>query len=190
MLLESSRYEELNQEVVDLLEAYGLSRFPLDVFALAAKMGICLRSYTSIPLAKRPAFDDVSRDAFTISPGDYEVDTTFICYNPDANPDRMRQSIAHEVAHIWLEHPSSEEPYETEAEYFAAYLLAPIPLLLKNKISTPFQVQEAFCTSHKAATISVKRANNRRRCGKPASEYEWRLIEMCTLEGGGYLESA
>jgi len=54
--------------------------FPLDVFYLAGKMGVCLRSYSSVPLAKRLVFGDVFKDAFTISKGEYEVDTTFICF--------------------------------------------------------------------------------------------------------------
>ena len=88
------------------METYGSGEYPLDVFALAGRMGIILRPYSSVPLAKRSAFKSVSKDAFTIAPGEYEVDTTFICYDQDANKGRLRQSIAHEIAHIWLEHPS------------------------------------------------------------------------------------
>ena len=101
MYLSPSRYEELNREVADLMETYGVGRYPLDVFALAGRMGVVLRSYSYIPLAKRQAFPPASKDAFTIVPGEYEVDTTFICYNQNANKGRMKQSIAHEIAHIW-----------------------------------------------------------------------------------------
>lgn len=190
MLLTPARYEKLNRETVCLFEDYGQSSFPLDVFALAGKMGIVLTSYSSIPLAKRSAFVDVSKDAFTIASGTYGVDTTFICYNPSARLSRLRQSIAHEIAHIWLEHPSSAEPYETEAEYFAAYLLTPIPLLIKYGFTTPRAVQAAFLTSFEAARISLERAGNRMRCGKPTFDYEYRIVELATLRGGGSLESA
>lgn len=190
MLLSPARYEELNKEVVDLLDTYGLTSYPLDVFALAGKMGIVLRSYSSIPLSKRKEFEDVSKDAFTIAKGEYEVDTTFICFNQNAARGRRNHSIAHEISHIWLEHPSSDEPYETEAEYFAAYLLAPIPLLIDNKISTISEVQRYFDTSYDAARISLERASNRCRCGKPRYDYEYSIIDLCDLKEGGAYESA
>jgi Zn-dependent peptidase ImmA (M78 family) len=130
------------------------------------------------------AFEAVSKDAFTVAKSEYEVETTFICFNRDINLGRLRQSIAHEIAHIWLEHPSSEEPFETEAEYFAAYLLAPIPLIIDNNLLNPAAVQQAFLTSSEAARISLRRAGNRVRCGKPIFEYEYHLVEMATLKGG------
>jgi hypothetical protein len=188
--LEPSRYEELNQEAVDLLEAYGLLTFPLDIFELAGRMGICLRPYSSIPFSKRLTLGDVSKDAFTIAAGEYEVDTTFICYNHDVRTGRLRHSIAHEIAHIWLEHPSSEDPFETEAEYFAASLLAPIPLIIKNDLRTPEAIQKTFLTSLTAARISLTRANNRIRCGKPEFDYEGRLVNMTALRGGGSIVCA
>lgn len=190
MYLSPSRYEELNMEVVELFETYGEPTYPLDVFALAAKMGIVLRSYSSIPHAKRASFVDVSKDAFTLSKGEYEVDTTFICFNQDANEGRLRQSIAHEIAHIWLEHPSSEEPFETEAEYFAAYLLAPIPVIIKQRMLTIREVQNHFEISYEAARIALERCANRCNCRKPGFDYEYRVIEMSVLKGGDCLESA
>lgn len=190
MYLGPSRYEELNLEAVDLIETYGIEKYPLNVFALAARMGIVLRPYLSIPFAKRPAFSSVSKDAFTIAPGEYEVDTTFICYNQDANKGRLKQSIAHEIAHIWLEHPSDEEPFETEAEYLAAYLLAPIPLIIQSRLTTVHEVRERFGISFEAARIALERARNRRRCGKAGFEYEYKIICMCNAKGGGSLEIA
>ena len=190
MYLKPSRYEELNREVADLLETYGADDYPLDVFSLAGKMGIVLRPYSSIPLAKRAAFIDVSKDAFTIAPGKYEVDTTFICFDQNVNKGRQRQSLAHEIAHIWLEHPSDEEPFETEAEYFAAYLLAPIPLVLRLGLTSIWEVQEHFGVSSEAARIALERARNRCRCGKAGFEYEFEIIEMYNLKGGGSLAIA
>lgn len=190
MYLNPARYEELNREVADLMETYGVDEYPLDVFALAGRMGIVLRSYSSVPRAKLSLLKDASKDAFTIAPCDYEVDTTFICYDQDANRGRLRQSIAHEIAHIWLEHPSDKEPYETEAEYFAAYLLAPIPVIIKLRLGSVWEVKDHFNVSFEAARIALERAHNRCRCGKPGFEYEYRIIDMYSAEGGGHLEIA
>ena len=185
MLLSSSRYEELNNEVVGLLETYGIASYPLNVFALVEKMGVILRPYSSIPPVKRKEFESVSKGAFTIMIGEYEVDTTYICYNQDVNKGRLNQSIAHEIAHIWLEHPSDDDPYETEAEYFAAYLLAPIPLIIDNNLTTSQEVCNCFYISYDAARISLERANNRCRCRKPRYNYEHTILKICKLEEGG-----
>lgn len=190
MLLKPSRYEELNREALDLLETYGVTNFPLDVFQLAKKMGICLKPYSSIPLAEFSALEEISEDAFTVSPGEYEIGSTFVCFNQNANKGRLRQDIAHEIAHIWLEHATSEEPFETEAEYFAAYLLAPIPLIIKYRLKTIREVRGYFEISHEAARIALERASNRCACRKPGYDYEYRIIEICQTKGGGYLELA
>lgn len=190
MLLRSSRYEELNREGADLIEAYGATAYPLDPFSLAAKMGIRLRPYSSFTRAERAVLGDVSKDAFTVSMGKYEVGTTFICFNQDANEGRLRQSIAHEIAHIWLEHPNCEEPYETEAEYLAAYVMAPIPIIIKKRLRTVGEVKDFFGISYEAARIAFERAQNRIRCRKPGYEYEFRIIDMCSKKGDGRLEGA
>lgn len=190
MMLSPERYEELNQEAVNLLEDYGFRSFPLDVSALAARMGIALRPYSSIPHAKRQAFLDVSKDAFTIAEGEYEADATYICFDSNVSKGRLRHSIAHEIAHIWLEHPSHMEPYETEANYLAAYLLAPIPLVLKHTNLNAYEVESCFGVSYKAATIAIERAVNRMECRKPNFGYEDTLLRMCTVGGGGRLEIA
>ena len=181
MLLSSAKYEELNREVSDLLETYGFTGFPLDVFHLAERMGIRLRSYSSIPSASGVSLLDISKDAFAFLRDEGGIETAYVFYNSSAGRGRLRHSIAHEIAHIWLEHPSGEEPYETEANYFAAYLLAPIPLILKYGFSTPAAVQGAFLTSFEAASISLERAGNRLRCGKPTADYEYFIAEACEV---------
>ena len=190
MLLSPERYEELNLEVLALIQAYGISTYPVDVFALAGQMGIALRPYSSIPLSKRHAFLDVSKDAFTIAEGQYKADATYICYNSNVNRGRLRHSIAHEIGHIWLEHPNDDEPHESEAGYFAGYLLAPAPLILQHTNLKISEIEELFEISHEAARIAAKRASNRINCGKPVCWYEQVLTQICTVERGGHAEIA
>lgn len=190
MLLSPERYEELNQEVLGLIEVYGITDYPVDVFALAGQMGIVLRPYSSIPLAKRHAFLDVSKDAFTIAEGQYEADATYICYNGSVNRGRLRHSIAHEIGHIWLEHPNDDEPHESEAGYFSGYLLAPTPLVLQHTNLRISEVEKLFEISHEAARIAVERASKRVYCRKPVYWYEHVLTQICTVERGGRVEIA
>lgn len=179
MRLESWKYEELNREAVNLIEDYGVT-YPIDVFGLAERMGIVLMPYSSVSRAKLLTPYDISKDAFTISLKRYEVDSTFICFNQNANPNRLRQSIVHEISHIWLEHPSDDEPFETEAEYLAAYLLAPIPIIIKKQLFDIYSIQRTFGISREAAKIALERSKNRCRCHKPGFGYEYKLIEICT----------
>lgn len=184
MRLSSARYEDLNREVVDLLEAYGVTSFPLDVFYLAERMGIRLISYSAVSPASRTVLLDISKDAFTFLREERGIEVAYVFYNPNQSGGRLRHSIAHEIAHIWLEHPSGDERHETEANYFAAYLLAPIPLILKHGFSTPSAVREAFLTSLEAASIALERAGNRLRCRKPITDYEYCIMKICRIEGG------
>ena len=187
MLLKSERYEELNLEVLDLLETYDFPFYPLDVFALARKMGVALKPYSLISPANYRAFAAPSDDAFTFTYENYSVDKTSIYYNPNASKGRLAHSIAHEIAHIWLEHPNDNEPYETEANYFAAYLLAPIPIIIEMGFKDACEVKEYFGISYEAARIALERTRNRLRCKKPKHTYECQIVNLALKKGGGYL---
>ena len=52
-----------------------------------------------------------------------------VLYDDGANPFRRRFTLAHELGHIILNHSMEEKYEEDEADYFAAELLAPSPVL-------------------------------------------------------------
>lgn len=117
--------------------------------------------------------------------------TQFICFNQDVNKGRSRQSIAHEIVHIWLERPSSEDPFETEAECLTAYLLASIPIIITAKrCIRAIQVVQNHFKINQGRPHHLGRYPYRCNCENPGFDYEYRVIRMSALKGGGYLEGA
>lgn len=86
-------------------------------------------------------------------------------------PERQRWTCAHEIGHIVCGHhkiaavnTADEINYESEADLFAAILLAPFPLYNTFGISTPLDIKNIFGLSFKAAQNRyndyIKWANN------------------------------
>lgn len=88
-----------------------------------------------------------------------------ILYNIDTAktvPGRIRWTKAHELGHIVLGHfdhlscdsscKLSDKELESEADYFAATLLCPMPLCKTFGISSPAQIQSRFGLSKEAST--------------------------------------
>ena len=188
MRLDGNRYEELNEEVLDLMDTYHVTDYPLSLPLLAEKMGVNLVSYSTISRVERQVLEKMSEDAFTISRGAFSVGSTYICFNDSAHSPRIRHSIAHEFAHVWLDHADCDEPFETEAHYFAAYLLAPIPLILEHCDLNPISISFTFDVSYEAAKIAAERARNRIACGKPQHDYEYAIVNRCEVKGVEFMK--
>ena len=89
--------------------------------------------------------------------------------------------MAHEIAHIWLEHTKDAEENEAEANFFAAYLLAPIPLINKYKLSSPADISRVFNISLTSSQHAYDRAKKRLSINAKPAEYESRIINLCSL---------
>lgn len=189
MRLKDGTYEAIKERVVDLLDDYGVTRYPLDVFELVGRMGIRLVPYSLLDGERRSAAFEYSDDAFRIVSPDHSE--AFIFYN-DAMPlERARYSVAHELAHVVLEHGSrdGDDEIESEADFFAAYLLMPVPLVYALCSPNPEEVSVFFGTSRQSATFAVERTRARLRCGIPPKEYELRLMNniLAAMRGGDAL---
>ena len=186
MRLSNSTYETIKCRVVDFLEDYGIDSYPLDIFSLVSGMGIMLVAYSSLPDLRRAAAMEYSEDAFRVISPDYS--TAIIYYNDVLSIGRIRYNIAHELAHIVLGHGSrdGDPEVESEADFFAAYLLMPVPLVCKLCSPDPSEVSEFFETSYESATYAVRRARARIGCGEAPKEYELRLIRniLGAMRGG------
>lgn len=76
-------------------------------------------------------------------------------YYSRGNPLRRRFTLAHELGHVILKH-AQEAPFEEkEADYYAAQLLAPHPIISQLP-PDPDLIGRVFCLSRKAAEIAVK----------------------------------
>ena len=106
-----------------------------------------------------------------------------ILFNDSQNRRRYRFSIAHEIGHIWLEHKEDTKENEAEANFFAAYLLVPVPLIIKYEISESARISSLFDVSSRVGDYSLSRATKRLKIDKPQTEYEYSIINLCLLKG-------
>lgn len=96
-----------------------------------------------------------------------------ILYNGEMNIGRIRWTIAHEIGHIHMGHFQSIEitenriayhdgrasygACESEADYFAWNLLAPLPIMREMQITSAEQTMNTYGLSSQAAEIQWER---------------------------------
>ncbi len=118
-------HDHLEIKALEVLEAYGITKPVVNVSAIAKKEGYAIKEI-KMPVGS----ENVA--------GFYDRDRKTIYINAEDAPDKKLFSIAHELGHIFLEHPTygvlyripkkGTEEYpiqESEANSFAAYLLMP-----------------------------------------------------------------
>lgn len=154
---------DIRRKAVQLLLDLNVDRLPIDPFDIADKL--------NIPVIE--AGDDL---------GGFMRENAIdaVCYSPEGKPaifydgrvtppERIRFSIAHELGHIVLKHISVNEklprqarmncsPLETEANSFAAELLAPQGLLYATGLYPyPWKIKEVFGVSYSMAKARSER---------------------------------
>ena len=185
-LPDNKRYDELEEMAVEFIEDYGIARFPLDMVGILERMGVRLIPYSGILDQKvRSLVKGLSIDALLFAPGNYDIARMGVCYDPHQIPQRVRMSLAHELGHILCEHPSDDEPYESEAKYFASYFVAPTPLVIECTGLGLYEVIDTFGVSEQCAKIRIERAKQRIEHGAPYKDYELRILESCEKWIGG-----
>ena len=188
-LSSSERYEEIRAAVADLIEDWGITVYPFSIWSLLKKMGIRTVRYSSLPewLAKQVKAH--WPDALTIYPPDFNPAKTITFYNDDQDREHIRFTLAHELAHLVLMHPGTEEEvYEHEADIFANYFLAPAPLVLRDSELDVEAISYDFQVSYGCAYSVMDRARKRANYGpRTKTEYERRILASCLLKGGGCL---
>jgi Zn-dependent peptidase ImmA (M78 family) len=117
---------------------------PLDLEALATHLGASVvAADTLVPLERLQELERLQ--AFAFSACTFEIrGRPVVVYNPLRSPDRRASDVAHELAHLVLDHDVSEVQYiadipfrtcrpdqEEQATAFGGTLLLPRPILLK-----------------------------------------------------------
>jgi Zn-dependent peptidase ImmA (M78 family) len=190
--LPDKRYDEVRSAAADVIEDWGISIYPFSIWELLRKIGIRVYRYSELQKESQETLKAYYPDGITMRFSDYDPRRIKIYLNDiEKSPERIRFTLAHELAHIVLEHPGTgEEIYEHEADLFANYLLAPEPLISKYSAELdPAIVRDDFAVSYSCAQVACDRAKNRHKFG-PAkrTEYELRILNSCHMvKGGGRL---
>ena len=103
----------------------------------------------------------------------YDPDTNryLILYNAEMNAGRIRWTLAHEIGHIYIGHLEVIEgaeiayneqrgfydQFESEADYFAWNLLAPLPILREMGIRSASEIKATYGLSNQAAALQFDR---------------------------------
>lgn len=102
---------------------------------------------------------------------DPESGRYLILYNANSNPGRIRWTIAHEIGHICIGHLKVIEDaeiaytesrdfydqFESEADYFAWNLLAPLPIMREMGIHSAAEIKSVYGLSTQAAALHFDR---------------------------------
>ena len=179
--LSSNRYNEIDKEVCKLFKRISIKKFPIDCFDICKQMKIKVCSYSELDektkgMCKEWASIDGFHALIEISKGKYEYR---IYYNDLMNDRRIRFTIMHEIGHIVLNHTEHSILAESEANHFAAYALAPPPLIHYMKVEDFMDLAVIFELSEEFSYNAMKRYNNWLKYGsRYYLEYEEQLIDL------------
>lgn len=179
MQLHNQRYEQIKESVVATFEKYGVNEYPIDCFRLAKLMG-----FKVVPFSK---LDNDQLKAIRFCEGEaimFIVDEEkYIFYNDiNNNITRQRFSIFHEIGHYVLGHKAESELARLEANFFASYAIAPLPLVWKTNCDSILKVCNTFDVSVECATKIIYNLENWQRVTKhKLTLYEKRLLDLFQL---------
>lgn len=183
MRLSGNQYDFIENEVCKVLSYCKVSRVPIDPFAIINCFPeIILVPYSSFNESQRDILKKYSNDGFSMEKNHH----WYIYYN-DMHPckERIKQTLMHEFAHFHLGHKllnigAVDEISESEAKYFAKYILAPTPLigeLLEDQ--SECTIKKTFEISYEASSIAMSNFEKRRLYGaKNYKNYERKIIEL------------
>lgn len=155
-------YKKARNASWKVLIDFNMSKLPVNVLDIAYNANVEVIKNSNINMLK----ENESAISFMID-GNW-----YIVYDDAMLKERARFSIAHELGHIFLGHPLSDEAdyftrktfdkttrplIETEADMFAARLLAPACVLWGLHLHSPWSICNVCCISYAAAKIRSKR---------------------------------
>lgn len=122
--------------------------FPFECTVAIEKHGYRIFTYSELKEKNMELYElciSYSEEAYT------EPFTRTVAYNETMPNDRIIFSLAHELGHIVLEHPCKADYYETEANCFASYILAPRMAIHYCRCKNAWDVEHHFGISGDAA---------------------------------------
>ena len=201
------RYLFINNSVLQIYSRLPQIEYPLDVNQVIALLPNCrFMTYDKFAEINNCSVDDViqiceSKTGCT----HYEIDNNrylILCNNGSMsnNSGRKRWTEAHEVGHIICKHFEicaysslsengflvNNPEFESEADYFAATLLAPFPLYKLLNIQSAIDIQNIFGLSTEASLYRFKEYLRWKKSHRKTS-WENDIINLYKLKGNTLL---
>lgn len=141
------------QKIIEVYEKYEVYSFPIDCARVIEDTGYQVVSYRFLDM-KNPGIYDMcmscSDDAYR------EPINKIVAFNQDMPAGRINFSLAHELGHIVLEHPCSNDYYEQESNFFASNFLAPRMAIHYSRCKNANDVAKKFNLSDEAAQYAFE----------------------------------
>lgn len=186
--LTSEQCESVIMQVIDMFEECGIHTLPIDPFAIAAKLHYILVPYSALSLEYLRYALLISSDAFSrveqILVNGICMYRYVIYYNDRKYAPRIRWTLLHEIGHCYLghhDHPdeSLNSVEEAEANLFAKYSAAPLPLINMMRDQSVAAIAHLFSISYQAATYAQEYFYKWLQWGPDDyTDYEIRLLEL------------
>lgn len=166
-------YKKSRDAAWQLLIDMNINELPVKVSKIIRNLGIGLYTYQdNEEIIRKFGISELLKtsDGFTLlMPNQYKI-----FYDSSKSNERIRFTLAHELGHIICKHEfqlmdesyittrnsepsSSDSIIESEANMFAARLLAPACVLHELKLFTPTEIAEYCCISQQAAEFRCNR---------------------------------
>ena len=179
MRLSNDRYEKIKRKVVGFIKECGIRSYPIDIKNICEKLGCKLLTYSMLDIEDREFVMNKSEDGYILTD---EKGIVGICYNDLEYYDRITTTIAHEIGHYVLGHKEHSALAESEADFFAVYLLTPNPILYKYGVDNELDLCSRFKVSMSLGMNSwnrfVKWRNNMIRFNLSFKDYEEELYNL------------
>lgn len=171
MRLSDSRYESIKNDVANLYKCLNITKLPIDPFEICEKMNIKLVKYSDYDEEKR-------KDLIRIQPQGFNIAGPIIYYNDMQMLQKVKFTILHEIGHIIRGHKERSPLAEAEAEWFAAYAIAPPPVINLFKVSDFTDIVDIFDISFDCACHSMTRYLSWKKFARKDADYDTILMQL------------
>lgn len=177
MYRNSDDYNKMAKLAIDIIIDYDIKSFPIDEKDICRKLGLKLVPYSAYSKGNQLLLRKKSEDAF-FSPATKFTPPTIFYNDKIKSRGRQRYSVFHEVKHFVNNDLDDSDYNDDMADYFAKYMMCPVPYLIKANINDELTLISDHGVSHTVALNAIKNVHNRRlRFGDKIFEYEKPLID-------------
>lgn len=150
LILPPSLYREIEQKVVEMFLRNNVHYVPIDPFEIAQKEGYELIPFSKLRKSLKQTVKSEEYDGMSFH---YTPRRTYIIFYDDSQSySRQRFTIFHELGHIDMGHKEESDLANKIANHFAAYAIAPYPLIAKYGCKSTSDLQRIFFTSSETAS--------------------------------------
>ncbi len=169
-------FQNIEEKVVSIYKKLNIKHCPVNPFAIADAMGFSLVPYSKLryDIASSLKQKGINGASFYNA----VLNKSFIYYNDICVGEFQRFTIMHEIGHILSGHKEESELARKMANYFAAYALAPSPLIDYYECEDYMALVDVFAVSPQCASLCFDRYLRWKEYGGKIKQYEKELLDL------------